>query len=199
MAYRSKNAPPLPIEDDVAEQELEKKRALLRRVKMTKERLIANRGAVIAGDPSKHYIWVNRNEHRQNWFLGQEYEVCRTRTLSDSEAASATTGDKDAARKRAERDAKRQRLEGKVAEKFIEDAVAAVKPVIKWPTTQWEQADGTHVRGDLILYQIDKDLYEAMHEQEVGAGLDDIEAHKDVFEGAARARGAPAFVEHSNA
>lgn len=47
--------------------------------------------------------------------------------------------------------------------------------------TRWRQSNGTHQRGDLILYQIDKDLHEAIKIDDELRSLDGIEAPKAAF------------------
>lgn len=59
--------------------------------------------------------------------------------------------------------------------------------------TQYRQPDGTHVRGDLVLYQIDKEFAEALHLYDVLKGTEMIEGHKSAFRTAANRVGAPTF------
>lgn len=47
--------------------------------------------------------------------------------------------------------------------------------------TKWRKPDGTHVRGDVILYQIDKEMFEAMQLLSVLEGQDRIAGVKDSF------------------
>lgn len=47
--------------------------------------------------------------------------------------------------------------------------------------TQWEQGDGTHVRGDLILYEIDKEMFEAMQAYNELRGVENIENAENGF------------------
>lgn len=88
---------------------LEKKKALLARVRVARDRL-RFAGEVLNGNPNKVYIWVNISDDRQVTYQGMGYTICKD-------------------------------------------------PNIK---TRWKKEDGTHRRGDLILYEIDRDLNEAI-------------------------------------
>lgn len=57
----------------------------------------------------------------------------------------------------------------------------------------WKQADGTHRRGDLILYQIDKDLAEAIKLYEQAKALDNVDAAESGFNMAAQREGVPTY------
>lgn len=46
------------------------------------------------------------------------------------------------------------------------------------PNSPFKQADGRHLRADVILYQIDKDLYEAIQADNQLRGIEGIEGHK---------------------
>lgn len=59
--------------------------------------------------------------------------------------------------------------------------------------TRYLRDDGTHVRGDLILYQIDKEYAQALHEYDVARGIEYLEGAEDDFETAAMRDGAPVF------
>lgn len=48
--------------------------------------------------------------------------------------------------------------------------------------TRWRTASGTHQRGDLLLYEIDKDLHEAIQVDNELRALEGIEAPKDAFQ-----------------
>ena len=116
--------------------EQERKMELLRRVKGIREGLLLNRGAVLTGDPSKEYCWVNKDQDRRIYFEQMGWELC---------------------------------------------VVDPNKPSV---TTNWKpQQDGTIARGDLILYQIDKDLYEATEAYNVIRGLELTENAGSDFEG----------------
>lgn len=88
---------------------LERKKALLAKVKVARERLLFA-GEVNNPNPNKVYIWVNTSSDRQVTFQGMGYTICKDPNI----------------------------------------------------TTRWRQEDGTHRRGDLILYEIDRDLDEAI-------------------------------------
>jgi hypothetical protein len=47
--------------------------------------------------------------------------------------------------------------------------------------TPHQQEDGSHVRGDLILMEVDKDLYEALCQDSVIRGYEQIEGEKEKF------------------
>lgn len=47
--------------------------------------------------------------------------------------------------------------------------------------TQWLQPDGTHRRGDLILYSIDKDMHEAIKMDDQLRAYESIDAPKHAF------------------
>lgn len=47
-------------------------------------------------------------------------------------------------------------------------------------TSRWVRQDGTHQRGDLILYEVDKDLYEAIKLEAEMRALEATEA-EDLF------------------
>lgn len=173
MPYRPRGSGPVANAIDPAEIEMDRKREMLAKVKIRRENIMGNRGAVKDGDPSKHYCWVNRNEARQNWFLADGYTLCHTKTLSTEDATAATLEKKE----RVRRDGEKRGW----SEKKIEAAVASVAPVVRWPTTDWEREDGTHVRGDVILYEIDKDEYEAIQFAEQTKNWGEVDKNQDLF------------------
>ena len=59
--------------------------------------------------------------------------------------------------------------------------------------TQWAQADGTHKRADLILYEIDRDLYEAFEADKELRSVEALESAEKSFETSAARNGAPTF------
>lgn len=124
------------------ELEMERKKALLAKVKTIRERLAANRGMVDGMKPNKVYVWVNINDNRQIHFQGLGYEVCR-----DQEVKS-----------------------------------------------HWKQEDGTHKRGDLILYECDKDLHEAIEYDSQIRAVESIEGAKQEFKETAARAGVPTFI-----
>ncbi len=130
---------------DPAEIELRRKRELLAKIKVIRERINNNRG-MVTGDPAKTYIWVNRDEHRRNYFEGLGYVMCREKDIT--------------------------------------------KPVVK---SAWMREDGTHVRGDLILYEIDKDVAEALHMEEAMRALEAIEGPPVEFANFAERHGVPVY------
>jgi hypothetical protein len=52
-------------------------------------------------------------------------------------------------------------------------------PDVKSP---YKQADQTHRRADVILYEIDRDLYEALYAADVMRGIENIEAASESFQ-----------------
>lgn len=123
------------------ELEMQRKMALLAKVKTVRDAILVNRGA-IRGLDTMEYRWVNQKDERQLSFQSLGWK--------------------------------------KVTD---EDEVE----------TQYKQADGTHVRGDLVLYQIDKEFAEALHLYDVLKGTEMIEGHKSAFKTAATRVGAPTF------
>jgi hypothetical protein len=118
---------------DPAEVELERKRALLAKVRVTREHALANRGTVQGLPDHLSAVWVNMNEHRQIEFQSQGYILC---TLPEVKSA-------------------------------------------------WKKQDGSHQRGDLILYIIEKDLREALKVDEELRALEAIAAPKHALQTAA--------------
>jgi len=47
--------------------------------------------------------------------------------------------------------------------------------------TRWRQEDGTHKRADLILYEMDKELYEATVAYNSLRGIEAVEGSEDMF------------------
>lgn len=125
--------------------EIDRKRALLAKVRTIREFSLGNRSAVLEGDPSKAYCWVNTREERQVFYKGMGWEL-----------VTADTG-----------------------------------PNVK---THYRQPDGTHRRADVVLYHIDKELYEAICTEAELRGLEAIEGAKQTFAvEAERQTGAPVF------
>lgn len=63
-------------------------------------------------------------------------------------------------------------------------------PKIKTP---WRREDGTHRRGDLILYQIPKDLHEAIELEASLRAIEDIETSQEGFKEFAGRSGVPVY------
>ena len=59
--------------------------------------------------------------------------------------------------------------------------------------TKWKKTDGTHVRGDVILYQIPKDFFEAMQLLNVLEGQDRAGGIEDAFMAQLQREGVPAY------
>lgn len=55
--------------------ELQRKMALLRKVRVQRESLANSMAQVDGKDPAMHYSWINRHESRMTWFAGQGYVV----------------------------------------------------------------------------------------------------------------------------
>lgn len=64
--------------------------------------------------------------------------------------------------------------------------VLCIDPTV---TTQWKKEDGTHRRGDLILYECPRDLYEALKLDSQLRGIEALESSKEIFK---------SFAEQSN-
>lgn len=56
----------------------------------------------------------------------------------------------------------------------------------------WKKEDGTHRRGDVILYQVDKDIYEALRTDSAIRAIEALESPEDQFLDFAENRGVPA-------
>jgi hypothetical protein len=63
-------------------------------------------------------------------------------------------------------------------------------PNIKSP---WKKSDGTYVRGDLILYQIDKDLHEALELDSQLRALESVDGASEGFKAVAEREGVPVY------
>ncbi len=61
-------------------------------------------------------------------------------------------------------------------------------------TTSYQRDDGTHIRGDLILYQIDKEMAMALHEYDVIMGLERVNGARDGFINEAQKMGIRPFI-----
>lgn len=59
--------------------------------------------------------------------------------------------------------------------------------------SSWKQLDNTHKRGDLVLYQIDKDLDEAIHLEAQLRGIEGIEGAKEGFKAVAQRENVPIY------
>jgi hypothetical protein len=59
---------------------------------------------------------------------------------------------------------------------------------------RWKQPDGTYKSGDLVLYEIDKEWYDAYNDINVLAGIEAISGNTEEFMGSASRTGVPAFV-----
>jgi len=53
-----------------------------------------------------------------------------------------------------------------------------IDPAVK---TRWKQPDGTHKRADLILYDIDKELFEAIQAYNMLRGIESVEGSEEMF------------------
>ncbi len=56
--------------------------------------------------------------------------------------------------------------------------VVCKDPAVK---TRWQQDDGTHKRADLILYEIDKELFDAYMAENQLRGIEAVEGSEDMF------------------
>lgn len=65
--------------------------------------------------------------------------------------------------------------------------------------SQWKREDGTHVRGDLILYHVPKELREAWHTEGQLRAIEDQEGAPAVFEDYAARAGVPTYRPPSGA
>lgn len=63
-------------------------------------------------------------------------------------------------------------------------------PLVK---SQHKKEDGTHQRADLILYQIDRDLFEGMEADRQLAAIESMQSAETSFESAAERAGAPTY------
>ena len=59
--------------------------------------------------------------------------------------------------------------------------------------SNWRRTDGTHVRGDVVLYQIDKDLHEAIDLDSQLRAIEAIEGAKEGFKVVADRLGFPVY------
>lgn len=59
--------------------------------------------------------------------------------------------------------------------------------------SSYMRPDGTHVRADLILYQIDKDMYEAIQADRELRSIEALEGVEEGFQTSANRQGAPTF------
>lgn len=141
MPFKSKHAAIDNGEIDAAEIERERKRDLLKKIRVNRDKMIQNRGAVTEGNPAMEYVWVNREATRQNHYRSQGYRVCKDSSVE----------------------------------------------------TAWKCADGTHVRGDLILYEIEKETYELLHIDEQMRAVELVEGVQPEFEDRLLERGIPAY------
>ena len=123
-------------------EELDRKRALLEKIRATADAVMLNRGAV-EHPPNIAVCWVNVNNERQLWYQGMDW---RKVNAADTDIH-----------------------------------------------TQYQQPDGTHVRGDLILYCRDAEYDEVYHLSRVLKGIEQIEGHKQAFEIEAQKSGVPTF------
>lgn len=57
-----------------------------------------------------------------------------------------------------------------------------------------QRDDGTYTRGDLVLYEIDKEYFSALHEYDVARGIEYVEGGiENEFSAAAMREGVPSF------
>ena len=142
---QSMNAAQAP-EKDPHELEMERKAALLSQVRQRREDTIRMKGRVYPADPNgampagKHFVWVNRNEHRVVSFKSEGYTV-------------------------------------------VNDGHARIR-------TDWEREDGTHIYGDLILMEIDKELYDTIKLDDQIRAMENVEGQA-MFETFAKESGIP--------
>lgn len=108
--------------------EMEKKLALLQKVRVNRE-ASRNMRKVTGGNPAKQYVWINIHEQRQQYFQGLGYVMCKDPSVQ----------------------------------------------------TSWKRADSTHQCGDLILYEIDKDLHEAYKLDSALRGVESMEGSQEEF------------------
>lgn len=123
------NAPSLPSKSALEphEEELKRKKELLAKVRVLREKM-ASRAADFTGqNPAKTYIWVNIKEDRQTYFQAWGYILC-------------------------------------------------TDPKVSSP---YKQPDGSHKRADLVLYEMDREMYEAIQADNQIRGLEGIEGHKE--------------------
>jgi hypothetical protein len=121
--------PPVPLAKPAHELELDRKKALLAKVKVLREGAMFNKGAVLEGNPAKQYCWVNCKDDRRVTYEAMGWEVVKD-------------------------------------------------PAVK---TRWRQEDGTHRRADLILYSIDKEMFEAMMAYNSLRGIEAVEGSEEMF------------------
>jgi hypothetical protein len=133
--------PPVPLEKPPHVLELERKKALLARVKTLRESNFRQKGAILEGNPSKEYMWVNTKEDRRVSFEAEGWVLCKD-------------------------------------------------PAVK---TRWLQADGTHKRADLILYEIDKELFEGLMAYNQIKGIERVEGVDEMFLDAVGPLGVPTY------
>jgi hypothetical protein len=124
-----KSQPPVPLEKPPHEIELDRKKALLAKVKTLRESALFQKGALLEGNPSKEYCWVNSKDDRRVTYEAMGWAVCKD-------------------------------------------------PLVK---TRWKQEDGTHRRADLILYEIDRELAEAIQAYNQLKGMEAVEGAEEMF------------------
>jgi hypothetical protein len=59
--------------------------------------------------------------------------------------------------------------------------------------SKWKRSDGTHKRGDVILYQIDKDLHEAIDMEAQLRAIEAVEGAREGFKAFAERQGVPVY------
>ena len=62
--------------------EIERKRALLAKIRSTRTSLLSSLAQVEGRNPSKHYAWVNSHQSRITAYQGMGYEICRDPLIS---------------------------------------------------------------------------------------------------------------------
>lgn len=122
---------------DPHEIEMERKKALLARVRVMREKTQLNRGAINLdmADPNKVYHWINKDQSRIIEFTGLGYQIVRTEPV-------------------------------KKGARGLSD---------------WQAADGTHVRGDLILMCVDREIYEALSTIAAAEGYERLQGVREAF------------------
>jgi hypothetical protein len=155
-------APPSAVPPHILEQQ--RKLELLKRARVIKERVASRRQELEGLDPSKQYMWVNVREDRQMFFQALGYVVAQSQVQLVPIYAPG--------------------------EKPLPDGPGVVQPKptghtlkhISGVNSPYLQNDGMHRRADVILYEIDRDLYEALYAADVMRGIENIEAASESFQ-----------------
>lgn len=144
-AEQPQSKPPSPPQVEAKlephEIELKKKQELLAKVRIVRERLIANRGQIQGHNKSKEYVWVNVADSRQVHFQALGYTKCTDLNIQ----------------------------------------------------SPWKREDNSHQRGDLVLYEIDKDLHEAIQLDAELRAVEASEGAREGFKALAQREGVPIY------